>query len=164
MSSGAIMPGARAGLDRHVADGHAPFHRERLDRLAGVLEHVAVAARDAELADRREHHVLGRQPERQRAVEATSIVFGRTCGSVCVASTCSTSDVPMPNASAPNAPCVEVWLSPQTIVMPGCVSPSSGPITCTIPSRPLPVAKSRHAELVAVARAARRAARARAGR
>ena len=33
----------------------------------------------------------------------------------------------MPNASAPNAPCVEVWLSPQTIVMPGCVSPSSGP-------------------------------------
>ena len=25
----------------------------------------------------------------------------------------------MPKASAPNAPCVEVWLSPQTIVMPG---------------------------------------------
>ena len=56
----------------------------------------------------------------------------------------------MPNASAPNAPCVEVWLSPQTIVMPGCVSPSSGPITWTIPSRPLPVAKSAHAELLAV--------------
>ena len=33
-----------------------------------------------------------------------------------------------------------VWLSPQTIVMPGCVTPSSGPITWTIPSRPLPVA------------------------
>ena len=52
---------------------------------------------------------------------------GRVCGSVCVARTCSTSLVPMPNASAPNAPCVEVWLSPQTIVMPGCVSPSSRP-------------------------------------
>ena len=49
----------------------------------------------------------------------------------------------MPNASAPNAPCVDVWLSPQTIVMPGCVRPSSGPITCTMPSRPLPVANSR---------------------
>ena len=49
----------------------------------------------------------------------------------------------MPKASAPNAPWVEVWLSPQTIVMPGCVSPSSGPITWTMPSRPLPVAKSR---------------------
>ena len=32
----------------------------------------------------------------------------------------------------------EVWLSPQTIVMPGCVSPCSGPMTCTIPWRPLP--------------------------
>lgn len=30
----------------------------------------------------------------------------------------------MPNASAPKAPCVEVWLSPQTTVMPGCVRPS----------------------------------------
>jgi hypothetical protein len=36
----------------------------------------------------------------------------------------------------------EVWLSPQTIVIPGWVNPSSGPITCTIPSRPLPVAYS----------------------
>ena len=39
--------------------------------------------------------------------------------SVWVASTCSTSDVPMPCASAPKAPWVEVWLSPQTIVVPG---------------------------------------------
>ena len=48
----------------------------------------------------------------------------------------------MPNASAPNAPCVDVWLSPQTIVLPGWVSPSSGPITWTMPSRPEPVAWS----------------------
>ena len=34
-------------------------------------------------------------------------VFGFDCGSVCVASTCSTSLVPMPKASAPNAPCVD---------------------------------------------------------
>ena len=39
----------------------------------------------------------------------------------------------MPKASAPKAPCVAVWLSPQTIVMPGWVSPSSGPITWTMP-------------------------------
>ena len=39
----------------------------------------------------------------------------------------------MPNAIAPSAPCVEVWLSPHAIVMPGCVSPSSGPITWTMP-------------------------------
>ena len=53
--------------------------------------------------------------------------------SVCVASTCSTSDVPMPCASAPNAPCVAVWLSPHTIVVPGKVKPCSGPMMCTMP-------------------------------
>ena len=45
----------------------------------------------------------------------------------------------MPKASAPNAPWVAVWESPQTIVMPGCVTPSSGPITCTIPCRSEPI-------------------------
>ena len=34
-------PGARAGLDRHVADRHPALHRERLDRRARVLDHVA---------------------------------------------------------------------------------------------------------------------------
>ena len=63
----------------------------------------------------------------------TAIVFGLACIRVWVASTCSTSDVPMPKAIAPNAPCVLVWLSPQTIVMPGWVSPSCGPTTWTMP-------------------------------
>ena len=56
-----------------------------------------------------------------------------------MASTCSTSLVPMPNASAPKAPWVEVCESPQTIVMPGCVTPISGPITCTMPWRREPI-------------------------
>ena len=55
--------------------------------------------------------------------------------SVCVASTCSTSEVPMPCASAPKAPWVEVWLSPQTIVVPGSVKPCSGPMMWTMPWR-----------------------------
>ena len=41
----------------------------------------------------------------------------------------------MPWASAPKAPCVEVWLSPQTIVVPGSVKPCSGPMTWTMPCR-----------------------------
>ena len=57
----------------------------------------------------------------------------------------------MPNATAPNAPCVEVWLSPQAIVMPGCVSPSSGPITWTMPCAPLGEVEQLDAELAAVA-------------
>ena len=55
--------------------------------------------------------------------------------SVWVASTCSTSEVPMPWASAPKAPWVEVWLSPQTIVVPGRVKPCSGPMMWTTPCR-----------------------------
>ena len=44
-------------------------------------------------------------------------------------------EVPMPKASAPNAPWVEVWLSPQTMVVPGRVQPCSGPMMCTMPWR-----------------------------
>ena len=39
-----------------------------------------------------------------------------------------TSEVPIPKAKAPKAPCVAVWLSPQTITVPGCVKPCSGPM------------------------------------
>ena len=67
--------------------------------------------------------VLGGDALGQRAVDGDAIVLGRACGSVWVASTCSTSLVPMPKASAPNAPWVEVCESPQTIVMPGWVRP-----------------------------------------
>ena len=72
-------------------------------------------------------------PGRSFPSTRTSNVCGLRCSRHCDASTCSTSVVPMPNASAPNAPCVAVWLSPQTIVIPGCVAPTSGPITCTMP-------------------------------
>ena len=41
----------------------------------------------------------------------------------------------MPKASAPNAPWVEVWLSPQTMVVPGRVQPCSGPMMWTMPWR-----------------------------
>jgi hypothetical protein len=63
----------------------------------------------------------------------TAIVLGRRCGRVCVARTCSTSEVPMPKARAPNAPCVAVWESPHTMTSPGCVRPISGPMTWTMP-------------------------------
>ncbi len=63
----------------------------------------------------------------------TSYVWGWRWSRHWVARTISTSLVPMPKASAPNAPWVLVCESPQTIVMPGWVSPSSGPITWTMP-------------------------------
>ncbi|MNI35081.1 hypothetical protein D3C73_890920 [compost metagenome] len=50
----------------------------------------------------------------------------------------------MPKASAPKAPWVAVWLSPQTTVMPGWVRPSSGPMTWTTPrwSEPQPASST----------------------
>ena len=88
-------------------------------------------------------HVLATQTLQQTKPRAMVIRYegdlGLRCWSVCVASTCSTSLVPMPNASAPKAPCVEVCESPHTIVIPGCVTPSSGPITWTIPWRAEPI-------------------------
>ena len=48
----------------------------------------------------------------------------------------------MPWARAPKAPWVEVWLSPQTMVMPGWVRPCSGPTTWTMPLRESPMGKN----------------------
>ena len=58
----------------------------------------------------------------------------------------------MPNAIAPNAPCVEVCESPQTIVMPGWVRPSCGPMMCTMPCSTSPSECSRTPNSSAFAR------------
>ena len=58
---------------------------------------------------------------------------GRFCTMVWVASTCTISLAPIPQASAPSAPWVLVWLSPQSTSEPGSVRPSSGPMMWTIP-------------------------------
>ena len=70
------------------------------------------------------------------------MVLGFFCHSDCVAMTCVTSDEPMPKARQPSAPCVDVWLSPQTSVMPGKVKPCSGPTTCTMPLRRSPMSNT----------------------
>ena len=69
------------------------------------------------------------------------MVLGLDCNTHWEASTISTSLVPIPKAIHPIAPWVEVWLSPQTIVIPGWVSPVSGPITWIIPFRAVPTLK-----------------------
>src|SRR5690606_34984852 len=50
--------GARPGLDRHIADGHPLFHRQRRDRIAAILDHVTGAAADADRADDLEDQIL----------------------------------------------------------------------------------------------------------
>ena len=59
--------GARAGFDGHVADGHALVHVERANGLAAILDDVAGAAADADLADDGEDQVLGGDARAQLA-------------------------------------------------------------------------------------------------
>jgi hypothetical protein len=54
------QPGARAGLNRHVADGHATLHRQRPDRRTTEFDRVAGAAGGADLANDGQHDILGR--------------------------------------------------------------------------------------------------------
>ena len=75
------------------------------------------------------------QPAGNGSSTVTLMLFGRGVRRVWVASTCSLSEVPMPKASAPNAPWVAVWLSQHTTVVPGRVKPCSGPMTWTMPWR-----------------------------
>src|SRR6266550_894583 len=58
-------PRLGAPLDRHVADGHAAFHRKAPDGRPAVLDEVTLAGRRAGPADQTKDDVLGRDPERQ---------------------------------------------------------------------------------------------------
>jgi len=72
----------------------------------------------SDFPDDGEDDVLGGDAGRTLAFHFDVQGLGGRLHEHCVASTCSTSLVPMPNASVPNAPWVEVWLSPQTMVVP----------------------------------------------
>jgi hypothetical protein len=62
-------------------------------------------------------------PAREEIQALTFMFLARFWRRVCVASTCSTSEVPMPKAREPKAPWVAVCESPQTTVVPGRVNP-----------------------------------------
>ena len=81
----------------------------------GIFDHMARAPAAPMRRDDGEDDVLRGDAGAELAVDMTRMVFGSRCHIVCVASTCLTSVAPMPKASAPNAPWVEVWLSPQTM-------------------------------------------------
>ena len=127
-SSGAIMPArAPASIDM-LQIVMRPFDRKRLDRLAGVLDRMTGGAGGADLADRAEDQVLRGDAEARLALVGDAHRLGLApARRHCVASTCSTSDVPTGIASAPSAPWVEVCESPQAIVMPGLREPELRP-------------------------------------
>ena len=115
-----------AEFDREIADGEPALDRQIADGAAGIFDRVAGAAGGADMTDQREDHVLAVTPSGSLPSNLTRMVFGRRWISACVASTCVNSLEPMPKASAPSPPWVQVWLSPQTIRQPGRLRPSSG--------------------------------------
>ena len=133
VSSGAIIPArAPASIDMLQIVIRASIERRsmaepRYSRTYPCPPPVPIRAMTARITS------LAVTPAGRSPSTVTAIVRKGVSGSVCVARTCSTSLVPMPKASAPNAPWVEVCESPQTTVMPGWVSPSCGPTTCTMP-------------------------------
>ena len=131
---GSDHAGARAGLDAHVADGHAAFHRKGANGGAGVFDDAAGGAVGADLADDGEDDVFGGDAAwaarlRPRCGRSWAwIAAGSAWRARARLRWCRCR-----RPSAPNAPWVEVCESPQTMVMPGLVMPSSGPMTCTMP-------------------------------
>ena len=127
VSSGATSPSRAPAFNREIAERHAPLHRQAAHGSAGVFDRVALRAVRAHAGDDRERDILRGHLRRPSAPSTViRMRFGFFCQSVCVISTCATSEAPMPKAYAPNAPWVEVWLSPQTTVSPGSVKTQLG--------------------------------------
>jgi hypothetical protein len=67
---------ASAALDRHVANRHAVFHRQRPDDVARVFDAVTDAAARGDLANEIQDHVLGRDARAELAVDTQLERFG----------------------------------------------------------------------------------------
>ena len=67
----------RAAFDGHVADRHAACHVERADRIPGIFNYMARAARRADLADDRQHNILAGTAKSEVAIHGNTHVLGR---------------------------------------------------------------------------------------
>ena len=68
---------ARAAFDRHVAHGHALFHRECADGRPAIFEYTVRAAADADPRDQRQNNILRRDARLQRSIHRTAIALRR---------------------------------------------------------------------------------------
>jgi hypothetical protein len=135
MSSGAISPArAPASMAMLEMDMRASIDSERIAEPANSMV-APVPPAVPMIPQMCSTTSLEVTPGESSPSTCTSMLSAFFWLSVEVASTCSTSDVPMPNASAPKAPCVAVCESPHTHVVPGRVKPCSGPMMCTMPCR-----------------------------
>ena len=109
VSSGAIMPARPPASIDMLQTVSRPSMREAADGGAGIFDGMPDGPRGADLGDDGEDDVLGEDALGEPPSTAILSVLGFCCQSDWVASTCPTSEAPMPKASAPSAPWVEVW-------------------------------------------------------
>ena len=67
---------ARTAFNRHVADRHAAFHRQRANSATGIFDHITGAARSADFADDGKRDVLGGDAGSQFALNTHEHVLG----------------------------------------------------------------------------------------
>ncbi len=92
---------ARTAFDRHVAQGHAPFHATARESRCRRIRWHSRCRRPCRCVPMMASAMsLAVTPLPSLPSTATSMVFDFFCSRHCVASTCSTSEVPMPCASA----------------------------------------------------------------
>ena len=67
--------GARAAFDRHVANRHAAFHRQRPNGIARIFEHIAGAACSADLTDDGKNNIFRGDTVWQFAIDGRAHVL-----------------------------------------------------------------------------------------
>ena len=68
----------RAGLDRHVANSEATFHRQIFDRRARIFDHMPRCASRADAADNRKNDVFGAYASREPPIDRDAHRPGHT--------------------------------------------------------------------------------------
>ncbi len=111
---------------RVTVDGKLPDGVTGKDIILAIIGEIGTAGGTGHVLEYSGEAIRALSMEGRMTVCNMSIEGGARAGMV--APDHKTYEYLMGRPKAPKAPCVEVWLSPQTMVMPGSVKPCSGPM------------------------------------
>lgn len=136
----------RAEFDRQVAQREPAFDAERAHGRASIFDCVADPRRGTGARKQVQGQVLGGHAGWQGPFEPHAHAVRLALGQgLCRQHMGALGRADAEGQSEPRPPLVQVWLSPQTSVLPGSTMPSSGPMTCTMPWPGSPQIEEAHA-------------------